>query len=138
MPLTDQHPMVRACHKCGYSVPCKCLSLDIAKHTANIQHGDNKLMMFLLIKLLDVKKTLLSVLPFSACSGNVSQVTDVIVAQIKMAIKNIGKITESEHCTTTGPCLRMRHIPSACPVYQQCNHAKILIQTEASTLACEQ
>jgi len=35
----------------------------------------------------------------------------------------MGKTTESVHCTITGPCRCMRHRPSLRPVYRSCNHA---------------
>jgi len=39
--------------------------------------------------------------------------------------KAVGKTTESVHCATTGPRLRMRHRPSARRVYRLCNHVNL-------------
>ena len=36
---------------------------------------------------------------------------------------DVGKTTQSLHCTLTGPRLSMRHRPSARSVYRRCNHA---------------
>jgi len=57
-------------------------------------------------------------------SSPTSLLNQLQIAQGIRFISQHGKTTQSVHCTITGPCLHMRHRPSAYPVYRQCNKGK--------------